>query len=451
MKLVRKFLSKFLINPTWDYKNGSVRLKRLKELKSYQGQTLKDKENRQNSALIALLQYAKVASPYYKEILADLPEVISDVNYTMSKLPVLTKEKFREKESQMISKDYSRQSLVSSKTGGSTGKPLNLYFDKVCQQKRNAAEMYSDHIAGVSIGDLRLAVWGNPPEQSSFKDWFRESLLNPILYLDTMLLNDNSMEAIIESNKSRKIDYIFGHAHSIYMLAKFTKERRINNFVVNTVISTSMMLLEHERVLIEDAFHCKVFDRYGCEEVGLIAYECKCHKGYHINSEDIYLEILDESGFPVKPGEPGKVVVTDLNNYGMPLIRYSIEDVATLTKEKCECGVEGELLTQINGRVADFLIKPDKTKVAGISLVERILTAFPGLEQMQLIQPSLYEIKVNYVSTEPDLDLVLKNIRSEIQNIFGISVNVSFNKVNELKQEKSGKYRFAICGVENEK
>jgi phenylacetate-CoA ligase len=88
------------------------------------------------------------------------------------------------------------------------------------------------------------------------------------------------------------------------------------------IISTSMMLLPHERKVIEKVFQCKVTDRYGCEEVSLIGCECEMHEGMHMNIEHLVIEFVKDDGSYAVPGEPGNIVVTDLMNYAMPFIRY---------------------------------------------------------------------------------------------------------------------------------
>src|SRR5690606_23637090 len=138
-------------------------------------------------------------------------------------------------------------------------------------------------------------------------------------------------------------------------------------------------------------------NRYGCEETGLIAVECEHHQGMHINSAHIILECIDDNGLPVADGSPGKLVVTDLNNYGMPLIRYRIEDVGVLSNRQCACGRKLPILERLEGRVADFRKKKNGGQVAGVSLVERTLTDIPGLQQMQLVQESLDALIVNRV------------------------------------------------------
>ena len=120
-----------------------------------------------------------------------------------------------------------------------------------------------------------------------------------------------------------------------------------------------MMLLSNERRKIENVFGIKVTDRYGCEEVGLIASECEEHSGMHLNIEHLFVEFVKNDGFLADPGELGKIVLTDLTNRAMPLIRYQVEDVGVATDRKCACGRGLPIMSSVIGRVADFLIKND--------------------------------------------------------------------------------------------
>lgn len=240
---------------------------------------------------------------------------------------------------------------------------------------------------------------------------------------------------------------IFGHAHSIYLFAKYLHEHNIQDLRPIGIVATSMMLLDHERTLIEQVFKCKVSNRYGCEEVGLIGVECEQHQGMHINSAHIILECLDDNNQPVTPGRPGKLVITDLNNFAMPLIRYRVEDVGVLSERVCSCGRKTPLLERLEGRIADFLKKPDGGHVAGVSLVERTLTKIPGVEQMQLIQEHLHQIIINRVKGVEYTPHTDTELLHEFREVFDESVELVIKDVVKIPQEKSGKYRFSICKI----
>ncbi|MDO6444968.1 hypothetical protein Q4493_04185 [Colwellia sp. 1_MG-2023] len=431
----------------WDTKEGSVRLNEMKSLKRLQYETPEKLKEYQLGRLVKLLEHAEKHSPWYKKVFTDSGIKYSDINSVadLSRLPITKKADIRNNADDFISTIHNKDELVIAKTGGSTGVSLNLYFDEHCQKLRNGAQGYADNLAGWVPGDKIGALWGNPPVAKTFKQKLRSSLLERTKYLDTMDLNPSSMGVFVETWKTFAPDVIFGHAHSIYIFAKYVTENNISLSSPKGVVATSMMLLDHERVVIEKAMGVKVTNRYGCEEVGLIACECEVHQGMHINTPHIILECVDDEGKTVLPGQSGKLVVTDLNNYAMPLIRYQIEDVGVLSDQPCSCGRTLPILEKLEGRVADFLKKADGGLVGGVSLVERTLTLIPGIEQMQLVQKSIDQLIVNRVKGHEfnkDTDALLLK---ELQVVFGETVTIQINDIEKMPQEASGKYRFSIC------
>ena len=442
------WLSKKIIYPIWDLWDDSLKLKELSRLES--SQWLKEKEllDIQEKRFGRLLNYALEHSPHYKNMIREYDICLDgDFLKTLSQFPVTKKSDVRENLIDFLSTEYKQDQLVIAKTGGSTGFSLSLYFDKTCQENRNAAAMRTDKWAGWRQGDVRGDLWGNPPIPKTFKQKLRNCLLDKIIYLDTMDLNTSSMTEFVSRINQCGIQVIFGHAHSIYLLAKFIDENKLDIPSINGIISTSMMLLDHERLKIETVFSCKVTNRYGCEEVGLIASECEVHDGMHVNMEHVIVELLDDFGHPVKDGEVGKVVVTDLNNFGMPLIRYQIEDMAVMSSSKCSCGRESALLQSLSGRVADFLKKTDGSMVAGISLIERTLTKIKGLEQIQLVQNELTTIEVNRVKASDYTERSDELLITELETVFSHDVKVIIKDIDVIPQMANGKYRFAICNL----
>lgn len=433
----------------WDKRQGGHRLAELARLHSLQYETPEVIAAYQQKRLNKLLQHAWNSSPWYREILADLnysPNHMVDDTY-LKRLPITRKQHIRDNLEAFISDEYDQNQLRKAKTGGSTGVSLNLYFDERCQQWRNAAQMYADELAGWNMGDRVAAIWGNPPVHTTLKQKLRSALLERMIYLDTMDINPDAINRFVEKWNSYQPTVIFGHAHSIYILADYLQKNAMTPLRPKGVVATSMMLLDHERQVIESAFACKVTNRYGCEEVGLIAVECEKHNGMHLNTPHLIVEVLRPDGSDAEPDEPGKIVVTDLNNYGMPLIRYQVEDVGVLSNQACSCGRHTPLLKRLEGRVADFLKKPDGGQVAGVSLVERTLTKVPGVAQMQLVQDSLSAITINRVkgsdfSHQTDQDLLM-----EFRQVFPESVKIIINDVDRIPQEASGKYRFSICRI----
>lgn len=442
-------LSRTLFYPLWDVRDKSIKMQHLHELERHQFDTLENIQARQWQSLKNTLDYAWKHSPYYRKQFASVGMTPADIRSPEDYLrfPITTKQDIRDNAEEFISDEYKASELITAKTGGSTGVSLRLFFDKQCEERRNAAALMSDQWSGWTLGMKKAAIWGNPPVAKTLKQKLRLALLDRCIFLDTMCLNDESMNEFVARWRTEYPQAIFGHSHSIFILAKFLHEKGITDVRPKSIVSTSMMLLQHERELIESVFQCPVTNRYGCEEVGLIACECEKHNGMHLNVEHLFVEFIREDGTPAAPGEPAKIVLTDFNNHGMPLLRYRVEDVGVPSDRKCACGRGLPLMERVEGRVADFLVAPNGSRVAGVSLVERTLTKIEGLEQMQLVQDECNVLIVNRVKAKdytPDTDNAL---RQEFLTVFGPEMQVEIRDVEKIPQESSGKYRFSICRI----
>ena len=364
----------------------------------------------------------------------------------LRKLPVLTKREIRAHAGEMLSRRFARPSLMEFRTGGSTGVPLVLLISEEISHQRNAAARRSDLWTGWRVGEGVGAVWGNPKLPESIKDRLRAELLNPVIYLDTMALSPDSVRDFARQWRRERPTLLFGHAHSLYLLARTVTELGIDDIRPKAILATSMMLLPHERRFIEGTFGLRVFDRYGCEEVGLIGCECERHDGLHVNVDHLIVEFLRADGTPAAPGETAFVVVTDLINDVMPLIRYRVEDVSSPIAGSCGCGRGLPLMNRVAGRVADFLVRADGVRVAGISLIENTLTKIPGIEQMQIVQEEMQRIVLKVVPEPAALSHAGPELRRYFESTFpGATIEVE--TVGAIPREPNGKYRFAICRV----
>jgi phenylacetate-CoA ligase len=206
------------------------------------------------------------------------------------------------------------------------------------------------------------------------------------------------------------------------------------------------MLLAPERLVIEQVLGVKVTDRYGCEEVSLIGCECERHAGMHINVDHLVVEFLRDDDTPAAPGELASVVVTDLLNHAMPMIRYKVEDLACFLADSCACGRGLPMMDRVAGRVADFLVREDGVLVAGISLIENSLTRIAGIEQMQIVQTDVQNISLRIVPEHTFTTAARQQLVEYFAATFpGTRIDVEL--IDAVPRERNGKYRFAICNV----
>jgi phenylacetate-CoA ligase len=200
--------------------------------------------------------------------------------------------------------------------------------------------------------------------------------------------------------------------------------------------------------VIEEVLGCKVTNRYGCEEVSLIACECERHQGLHVNADGVYVEILRD-GRPARPGEAGSVIVTDLTNRAMPLLRYQVGDVAVMSERTCPCGRGLSLLERVEGREADYVVTAAGELISGISLTENFALEVPGIAQLQIIQETVRHFLFRVVRGPEFGPDSLQRIKSLVVQRFGTGVTFQCEYVERIPQEPSGKYRFCISRVEN--
>jgi phenylacetate-CoA ligase len=439
-------LSRHVFYPLWDLKDGKRRLQILRELDRTQWLPPETLRQRQHERLGQILRYAAVNSPYYQRVFRERGFDPHDFRLTdFHGLPLLTKAIIRSSTDEILSREYPRSALGQHRTGGSTG--VTIYFDPAWRDPRSADALRTNQWAGCLYGMKTASLWGNPPVPRTFKQRLRARLLDRFIYLDTIDLNDRSIGEFIARWRHGKPEALFGHAHSLYILARYLLAHDIRDLRPRGIISTSMMLLAHERAVIEQAFGTPVFDRYGSEEVGLIAAECERHEGLHLNIEHLYIEFLRDDGSAVEPGEEGAIVITDLLNRGMPFIRYRIEDMGVPAGRPCACGRGLPLIERVTGRVADYLKRRDGSMVAGVSLVERTLTAIEGIEQLQVVQPAIDQIVLNVVRAPDFSSTTEQALLAEFRTVFGPGIDIRPSYVERIPQERSGKYRFSICRV----
>jgi len=203
------------------------------------------------------------------------------------------------------------------------------------------------------------------------------------------------------------------------------------------------------REKIETAFQCKVFNRYGSREVGDIASECEAHAGLHVFSSGNYIEIVDDQGHPVPNGVEGNILVTNLYNYAMPLIRYSIGDRGVLSRsESCVCGRHGQILERITDRNVEMFRKRDGTLVDGL-FFNHFLYYKDWVKKFQVVQKDYERVVFKIQRTNKEYqEAELEEIREKTRVVMGEECEVTFEFVDDIPPSRSGKYSYTISEIQ---
>jgi phenylacetate-CoA ligase len=301
------------------------------------------------------------------------------------------------------------------------------------------------------LGQLHAYIWGANFEVS-MQQALRTRLLDWIwnrFLTNAFLLTQESLTAFAEQVHRRRPKLLFGYASSLHRFAQFVREQGYDDITFNGIFSSAEVLLPPVRQFIEETFHCRMFDRYGLKELGGIACECAAHTALHISMENNCVEVVNSSGQPAQPGETGDLVVTNLNNLGMPFIRYSTGDAgAWYAGSPCPCGRTAPMLTGIQGRIVDFFRTRDgRTAWAGFAGAGYSPLAHPSIRQFQVIQKSLDRMVIRLVKAGDVPQAVLDDLTRTIHTAFGENVHVQFEFPDEIPVLPSGKHQYAICEV----
>ena len=202
-------------------------------------------------------------------------------------VPVLTKADLRARRDDLLSDSYRGMTLHHKKTSGSTGTSVEVLVDEAAQQFQRACTLRSDEWSGWRLGERIAAIWGNPQIRTDWRGRMRRALLERIyVYLDTLKMDEAAMGSFADALLCTPPSMLFGHAHSLHLFAEYLRARRPEAVIrPRGIISTCMVLHDWERRSIEEVFRCLVTNRYGCEEVSLIACQCERHTGLHVNAD----------------------------------------------------------------------------------------------------------------------------------------------------------------------
>ena len=195
---------------------------------------------------------------------------------------------------------------------------------------------------------------------------------------------------------------------------------------------------------ISKAFNAPVCDQYGCSEIYFIASECLHKNGLHIFADSVKVEIVDENNKLLKKGEHGKIIITNLDEYAFPLIRYENGDESRLLNKSCTCGVTLPLMDKVKGRISDNIKLRDGTILSGEYLTTIFDDFTEKVKQFQIIQNKNLSILVSVkLYNHKDATFITKVIENELGKRINNQVSLKVEYVSEIKQEK-GKLKFII-------
>lgn len=324
-----------------------------KWLKKSQWFSVDELENLQWQRLSQLIWHAYQNVPYYRRLFFRMGLHPSDIRSKadLALIPMLEKHDVRKSlYMQLFSTNHDKRQMLRIATSGSTGEPFVTYADRQQLEVRFASTLRALEWTGWRFGDRQLRLWhqrlGMTPSMA-LRERLDAALLNRT-FVPAFELSETSMHTLVQRIEEVQPVLMDGYAESFNFVASFLASGGALRAKPRAVMSSAQMLTGKTRRALEELLGAEVFDKYGAREFSGIAYECEAHDGHHVMDESYVVEIL-RNGEPAKPGELGEVVITDLNNYSVPLIRYRIGDLAVAHPNRTTCACERSL-----GRIGDI-------------------------------------------------------------------------------------------------
>ena len=371
----------------------------------------------------------------------------------IKKLPFITKDELRRNyPNNIIPNNYNKNSGFLLSTSGSTGKPVFVYNDYFTAIKGLIGFSRELRAFGCNWQKTKSALIIDIAPGSIEHASFTQSatpFLSKFLSLDNIkiLHVGESADVLLKELNDFQPEFLGSDPNMLRKLAYLKLNGKADNVNPTVLSSGGAMLDRYTRKYIENIFNVNLYDTYGTTEGGPIGFECKESRNYHINSDFVFLEYLDNADEPVSYGKTGRLVVTRLYGGGTPIVRYTgIEDyVIPIERTNC-CGITSDMIKHIEGRTIELILTPSGKMIAPLAI-----TAIPAavmdkyktykIKQFQIIQNKIDDVEILVVIDEklrkvgPSVATLLNELKNRFQDEIGNDVKITMTEVDEINKE----------------
>ncbi|WP_252723661.1 phenylacetate--CoA ligase family protein [Winogradskyella psychrotolerans] len=360
-------------------------------------------------------------------------------------VPIITKKHLQRPLEQRLSDGFTTKNVYINKTSGSSGDPFIFAKDKWCHAMTWVQIMNRFGWYGIDFNTSKQArFYGIPLDKKGYyKERLKDFFSNRFRF-SVFDLSDTAFENTLAKFKTTQFDYINGYTSSIVQFAKYLKRK---NILLKSVcptlqacIVTSEMLFDDDKLLLETQFGLPVINEYGASELDLIAFQNTTDE-WQLNSETLYVEILDENDVVLPYGEEGRIVITSLYNKAHPFIRYDIGDIGMLSEKST---IKKPILKKLIGRTNDIIVLPSGKKAAGLTfyyITKSVIENDGNVSEFVVEQTLLDNFKISYVSKIELSEAKKTTIKNEVIRYLEPNITINFERVKKLKRSKSGKLK----------
>ncbi|KJD34119.1 AMP-binding protein [Tamlana nanhaiensis] len=419
--------------------NGFPIAKAKRVLKNIQSKTENDFNAFAEVQKRAIVAYHLEHNPFYKSFGKQI-----DLN-DWNSIPVMTKADLQQPLEQRLSEGFTRKNIYINKTSGSSGHPFLFAKDKFCHALTWAVIQNRFGWYNINFNSSKQArFYGIPLDKAGYyKERFKDFLSHRYRF-SVFDLSDEAFEATLQKFKTTTFHYINGYTSAIVQFGKFLQQKNVILKSVcpslNVCVVTSEMLFEVDKTLLETQFGIPIVNEYGASELDLIAFQ-NPNGNWQLNSETLFIEILDEHNNVLPHGETGRIVITSLYNKAHPFIRYDIGDIGVISKKSTP---KTPILENLTGRTNDIVILPSGKKAAGLTfyyITKSIIENDGIVKEFVIEQLKLDTFKIIYVGNERLSEAKKQTINQEIEHYLESGLQIIYEKQNNLNRQKSGKLK----------
>lgn len=386
-----------------------------------------------------IVNYHLKHNPFYKS----LTKLTHFENWDT--IPVMTKRDLQAPLKQRFSDGFTTKNVYVNKTSGSSGDPFIFAKDKFCHALTWA--VIQNRFGWYDLdfnSSMQARFYGIPLDKKGyFKERFKDKLSKRHRF-SVFDLSDDAFEHHLKKFETTAFEYLNGYTSAIVQFAKFLQRKNLNLKTIcptlKACVVTSEMLFEDDKKLMELQFGVPLINEYGASELDLIAFE-NPNKQWQVNSETLYVEILDEHHNVLPYGEKGRVVITSLYNKAHPFIRYDIGDIGMLSNKS---SIKTPILETLIGRTNDIAYLPSGKKAAGLTfyyITKSIIEDDGNVKEFVIEQLQKDTFKINYVSDLPLSEEKIKIITKEMTHYLEDGLVILFERKEQLERSKSGKLK----------
>lgn len=360
-------------------------------------------------------------------------------------VPVMQKSDLQIPLKERLSEGYSERNVYVNKTSGSSGHPFIFAKDKVCHAL-TWAEIF-DRFGWFGLDfhtSLQARFYGIPLDSLGYQKERLKDRLSSRYRFPIFDLSDKKLEQFLKAFQKKKFDYINGYTSSVVLFAKFLQKKGIVlTSICPTIkycIVTSEMLYESDKKLMEQVFGVPVVNEFGASELDLIAFTNKKDE-FIVNSETLFVEILDEENAQVPHGKSGRIVITSLYNKAHPMIRYDIGDTGTLSEKST---FKKPILKELIGRTNDVAKLPSGKSVPGLTfyyVTKSVIEDDGNVKEFVIEQYALDSFKIIYTSERGLTSSEIETIKQALFKYLEAGLQLQFERVEVLDRSNRGKLK----------